>query len=288
MNRRSILARVCALAAVVWAPEFLQAQDAAEILRRSIEHDAANVQRLKDYTFVEQNEERTYDKADRLKSAESQTYEILILEGRPWGKLIERNGKPLGAGEARRVQLKLDREMEKRQHEDASAKARGDKEREDKDTIETRRFLREVPDAFILRIDGVEEIGGRPVWAISATPRPGYRPKLPHGDILAKVRGKIWIDQAEYQWVKVEAEAIAPLSFGLGLLRVEPGGSLRFEQTRVNDEVWLPSRASIRAEARVVYVKKLREEMDIAYRNYRKFQTDSRIIGTGAKGTEAK
>jgi hypothetical protein len=256
----------------------LRAQDAAEILRRSVEHDAVNWERLKDYTFVERNEERMYDRANRLKSDESQTYEILILAGRPWGKLIERNGKPLDAREARRVQEKLDREMVKRKREDAAAKAREDKER-----IETRRFLREVPDAYVLKIDGVEQIGGRPVWAISATPRPGYHPKLPHGDTLTKVRGKIWIDQAEYQWVKVEAEAIAPLSFGLGLLRVAPGGTLHFEQTRVNDEVWLPSHASIRADARVVYVRKLRAEMDITYRDYRKFQTDSRIVGEDGK-----
>jgi hypothetical protein len=249
------------------------AQDAAEILRRSIEHDAANIELLKNYTFVERNEERTYDGSGRLKSRESETYEILILEGRPWGKQIERNDKPLDAKDARREQEKLDRELAKRKRETDR-----DPDREDKDTIQSRRFLREVPQAFVLSIDGVEQIDGRPVWVISATPRAGYRPKLPHGDVLTKVRGKIWIDQAEYQWVKVDAEAIAPLSFGLGLLRLAPGGSLHFEQTRVNDEVWLPSKAEIRADARVAYVRKLRAEMDIQYRDYKKFQSDSRIL----------
>jgi hypothetical protein len=245
------------------------AQDAAEILRRSIEHDASNVERLKNYTFVERNEERMYDGAGRVKSSESQTYEILILAGRPWGRLIERNDKPLEPKDARREQEKLDRELARRKGGTAS---------EDKDRIESRRFLREVPQAFVLTIAGVEQIGGRPVWAISAMPRPGYRPKLPHGDVLTKVHGKIWIDQAEYQWVKVDAEAIAPLSFGLGLLRVAPGGTLHFEQTRVNDEVWLPSQAQIRADARVAYVHKLRAEMDIRYRDYKKFQSDSRVL----------
>jgi hypothetical protein len=266
---------VLLVAALVALAGAAGAQDAAEILRRSIEHDASNVERLKNYTFVERNEERMYDGAGRVKSTESQTYEILILAGRPWGRLIERNDKPLEAKEARREQEKLDRELAKRKSETDRERARGE---EDKDTIQSRRFLREVPQAFVLSIDGVEQIGGRPVWVISATPRAGYRPKLPHGDVLTKVRGKIWIDQAEYQWVKVDAEAIAPLSFGLGLLRVAPGGTLHFEQTRVNDEVWLPSHAEIHAEARVVYVRKLRAEMDIRYRDYRKFQSDSRVL----------
>jgi len=258
-----------------------RAQDAAEILRRSIEHDASNVERLKNYTFVERNEERTYDSSSRLKSKESETYEILILAGRPWGRLTERNDKPLDAKEARRVQKQFDQELEKRKRETAAGKAR-----ENKDTIESRRFLREVPQAFLLSIDGTEEIGGRPVWVISATPQTGYRPKIPHGDILTKVRGKIWIDQAEYQWVNVDAEVIAPLSFGLGLLRVAPGGTLHFEQTRVNDEVWLPSRAEVRASARVAYVRQLRGEFDITYRDYKKFQSDSRVLDSAPAATQ--
>lgn len=251
------------------------AQDAAEILRRSIEHDAANVERLKNYTFVEHNEERTYDRSDRLRSRESQTYEILILAGRPWGRLIERNGKPLNAKDGQREQEKLDAELAKRQRDVARDASR---EPKDRDTIESRRFLREVPQAFTLAMDGVENVAGRPAWVISATPRPGYRPTLPHGDVLTKVRGKIWIDQDEYQWIKVDAEVTAPLSFGLGLFRVAPGGSLHFEQTRVNDEIWLPSKAEIRADARVAYVRKLRAEMDIRYRDYKKFQSESRVL----------
>jgi len=251
------------------------AQDAVEILRRSIEHDAVNIERRKDYTFIERNEERTYDSSGRLRGVESETFEVMILAGRPWGRLIQKNDKPLDPKEARKVQENLDKELAKRKREREHNQTRGE---DDRDSIQSRRFLREVPAAFLLKVDGIEAIGGRPVWVVSAEPRPGYRPKTPRGDLLGKVRGRIWIDQAEYQWVRVDAEAIAPLSFGLGLLRLAPGGSLHFEQTRVNDEVWLPSLARFQADVRLAYVKKEHGELDISYRGYQKFQSESRLL----------
>jgi hypothetical protein len=46
----------------------------------------------------------------------------------------------------------------------------------------------------------------------------------------------------------------------------------------VNGEVWVPTRALIRADARLAYVKKVRAEIEITYRDYKKFQTDSRMV----------
>ena len=56
---------------------------------------------------------------------------------------------------------------------------------------------------------------------ISATPKPGAQPK--HGDAkpLLKVQAKVWIDKAEYQWVRLEAETTATISFGLFIARLE-------------------------------------------------------------------
>ena len=80
---------------------------------------------------------------------------------------------------------------------------------------------------------------------------------------------------------KAEGEAIDTLSFGFFLFRVAPGATVSFEQTSVNGEVWLPSRISVRAEARIAVLKKMHAEIDITYREYRKFQADSKIIADG-------
>jgi hypothetical protein len=251
----------------------VRAQDAADIIRRSLERDATNFERFKNYTFLERVEERRYGRSGNLSSKEIQTYEFMVLGGRPYGKLVERDDKALPAKEARKEQEKVDKESAKRQRESAS-----DKAKEEKDRAEERRYLHEVPEAFDLTLQGTEQIGGRPVWIIGAQPRRGYKPKLKRAELLTHLRGKIWVDQADYQWVKAEVTVIDPISFGLGLLRLAPGAVLNFEQVRVNDEVWLPSRVSIRADARVAYLRKLRGELDITYRDYHKFQADSRVV----------
>jgi len=249
------------------------AQDATDIIRRSVERDAYNFERFKNYTFLERVEERRYGRSGDLSSKEIQTYEFMVLGDRPYGKLVERDDKPLPAKEARREQEKLDKESAKRQREYAS-----DRAKQDRDRAEERRYLREVPEAFVLTLQGTEQIGGRPVWIIGAQPKPGYKPKLKRAEMLAHLRGRIWVDQADYQWVKAEVEVINPISFGLGLVRLAPGSILDFDQVRVNEEVWLPAHISVRADARLVYLRKLREELDVTYRDYKKFQADSRIV----------
>jgi hypothetical protein len=249
------------------------AQDVTDIIRRSVERDAYNFERFKNYTFLERVEERRYGRSGDLSSKEIQTYEFMVLGDRPYGKLVERDDKPLPAKEARREQEKLDKESAKRQRESAS-----DRAKQDRDRAEERRYLREVPEAFVLTLQGTEQIGGRPVWIIGAQPKPGYKPKLKRAEMLAHLRGRIWVDQADYQWVKAEVEVINPISFGLGLVRLAPGSILDFDQVRVNEEVWLPAHISVRADARLVYLRKLREELDVTYRDYKKFQADSRIV----------
>lgn len=262
-----------ALGAVCLFRPQVYAQDATEIIRQSVERDATNFERFKNYTFLERVEERRYGRNGKLSSREIQTYEFMVLGGRPYGKLVEREDKPLPANQARKETEKMDKESAKRQRESESDKAKADQDR-----AEERRYLHEVPEAFILTLQGTEEIGGRPVWIIAAEPKPGYKPKMKRAEILAHLRGKIWVDQADYQWVKAEVTVIDPISFGLGLVRLASGAVLNFDQVRVNDEVWLPAHITVRADARLVYLRKLREELDVTYRNYQKFQVDSKIV----------
>jgi len=262
-----------ALSAVfVFRPQ-VHAQDATDIIRQSVERDATNFERFKNYTFLERFEERRYGRSGNLSSKEIETYEFMVLGGRPYGKLVERDDKPLPAKEARKEEEKVDKESAKRQRESASDKAKAEKDR-----AEERRYLREVPEAFQLTVQGTEKIDGRPVWIIAAEPKPGYKPKIKRAEILTHLRGKIWVDQADYQWVKAEVEVIDPISFGLGLIRLAAGAILNFDQVRVNDEVWLPAHITVRADARLVYLRKLREELDVTYRDYQKFQVDSKIV----------
>lgn len=251
----------------------LRAQDPVEIIRRSVDRDFNSFERLRNYTYQQREENREIDPAGKVKKTAIETREILILGGRPYGRVIARDDKPLSEKDVRKEQEKMDRAQAERESESAADKAKREKAR-----AEGRKYLEELPDAYLFRLAGEETVSGKPAWVIEADPNPEFRPKDVRSRILTKVRGKVWIEKSEYQWVKAEAEVLDTLSFGMALLRLAPGGSLKFEQTRVNDEVWLPAHMTIRADARVAYVKKVRAEIEISYRDYKKFQAESRIV----------
>jgi hypothetical protein len=118
------------------------------------------------------------------------------------------------------------------------------------------------------------------MWMIDATPRAGYKPVNDRAKLLPKMRGRMWVDQADYQLARVEAETIDTLSFGLFFVRVGKGSRITLEQTRVNGEIWLPLNVQVKGDARLALLKTFRAQVDVAYRNYRKFQTESRIVST--------
>jgi hypothetical protein len=253
-------------------------QSAADIMKRSIDRDFDNFEQQKNYTYQEREQDRQFDAKGGVTKTETETSEILILGGRPYERVIAKNDKPLSEKDARKEQEKRDRELARRRNMTDAQKAKLEKER-----AEGRKFMRQLPEAFTFRLEGEESISGKPAWVIDADPKPGFKPASAPAKMLSKVRGKIWVDQSEYQWVKAEAEVLDTISVGLALFRLAPGGVIHFEQTRVNDEVWLPAHVLVRADARIAYVKKIRAEIEVDFRDYKKFQSDSKIVSVEEK-----
>ena len=250
--------------------------DPVAIVTRSVELDRLNTMRARDYTFIQKIEHKEFE-AGKVKKLESDTYDVVILGNRPYRKKIARNDKPLSADEAAKVQSEFDKEIRKRQSE-------GEEERkkalaqEQKREHDSREFLAEIPRAFDFRIVGEELVDNCKTWVIDATPKPGYRGRVKHWELLTKFQGRFWIDQSEYQWVRVQAVTIAPVSFGWFLARLEPGAKLNFLQSRVNSEVWLPARATTRLNARIALFRRLDGEIEVTWKDYKKFQADSHIV----------
>jgi hypothetical protein len=272
--------RVLALALIVTAPVLVAEEPPVDqIIRRSLELDSRNYQLSKDYTYEFKETVTEVDRSGKPGKTRIRLYDVLILYGHPYSRLIGKEGAPLSESERRKEEDRLRKEMEKRRRaaEDPVSKER---EEFEKRRARQRQFLNEIPSAFDFRLLGEENVGGHPAWLLQAEPRPGFQPKDSRAKMFSKLHGRIWIDKNEYQWVKVEAETTGTISFGLFLARLSPSSTLSFEQTRVNDEVWLPSHAGVAIEGRLALVKKLRLGVDVSYSNYRKFQTDSKVIST--------
>ena len=249
-------------------------------MRKSVELDQANWLRMKDYTWVARETERHLDSSGQVKSEESRAWETIILYGEPHRRTLERDGQSLSAAEQQKQRAKLDQALAKLQRETPAQRQRRldefAKQRE-----KDREFLREIPDLYDFHLDGEETVDGHDAWVISAVPRLDYRPKHSDAKALLKIRGKLWVDKTEYQWVRLQAETTGVISYGLFLARLNTGAKLFFEQTRVNNEVWLPKREVMSGSGRLGLLKKVALEQELTWNNYRKFQAESKIVSAG-------
>jgi hypothetical protein len=258
----------------------IAAEDAREIVRKSVELDQANWQRMKDYTWVGRSTERHFDAAGKVRSTERSAWETVMLDGEPYRRMLERDGQPLPPDEQKKQQEKLDKSVAKLAHETPEEKQRRLADYETRRRKE-REFLRLVPDAFDFRIEGEAQVDGHDAWVIAGTPNAAFRARDRDAKALLKIQGKLWVDKSTYQWVRLEAETTETIAFGLFLARLNPGATLVFEQIHVNDDLWLPKRIYTKGAGKIGLIKRIAMEQEVTWSNYRRFQVDSKVIPIG-------
>jgi hypothetical protein len=239
-----------------------------------------NDKRQRDYTFIQREEQHKLDGKGQVKSTETKTSEIMELYGEPVERLVAKDDKPLSDKDAKKEEDKIQKVIEKRKNESEEDRKKREA-KEEKEREENRQFVREVADAYNFRMAGIESLAGRDTYVIDGEPKPGYQAHLKEAKILPKFRFRAWIDKDESQWKKLDIQCIDTVSFGLFLARIHKGSRIILEQTRINDEVWLPQHINVKVDARLALLKDFNLEDDITYRDYKKFRTDTKIVPIG-------
>lgn len=280
---RRALQGVCLAGCLALALHVDGADDnAREIVRRAVARSERNSQAPLNYTYLQRDEMRELDSAGRVKKRTIETWDVTPLEGSPYRRLVARDDRPLSPEEQKTEDEKLRASNEQRRKETPQQRARrlADWQRR---RDRQRQPVKELPDAFNFTLLGEEQIDGRPVYRIDALPKPGYKPKSQLANFFPKVRLRLWIDATDYEGAKVEMETLGPISFGGFLLRLSKGTRLTIEQTRVNDEVWLPKHVSLIAQARILLLKGFNRDLDFTFSGYKKFEVDSHVVAVTAK-----
>jgi hypothetical protein len=261
----------CAAAAGLLAAA-LHAQDAADIIRRSIATEDRTIELSRSYAYQQRQEIRENDSSGKLRKTGSETYDILILDGSPYRRHVAHDDTPLPSGEQAKEEEKFRRASEDRRKETAEQRqqrlADWDRRRR-----RQREPYRQVPDAFNLKVAAEETVAGIPAWVIEATPKPGYKPVSNATRIFPKVKGRIWIAKTDYEILKLDIESLDTISFAGFLVRMSKGSHIVIDAERLNNEVWLPTRAVLRGSVRIALIKVIRGEVIFTFTNYKKVQT---------------
>jgi hypothetical protein len=260
-------------------PQLSQDQIRA-LIRQVADKDIENDKKQNDYTYIQREEEHKLDGKGEVKSSESKTREVMVLYGEQIQRLVAKDDKPLSEKDTAREEERIRKLTDKRKNETEEQRKKRT-ETEEKDREDARKFVGEIADAYNFRLMDVENLDGRETYVIDAEPRPDFQPQFKEAKVLPRFRFRAWIDQAESQWVKLDAECIDTVSVGWFLARIHKGSRLLIDQTRVNDEVWLPRHVAIKVDVRVALLKNFNLEADVTYRDYKKFRTDTKIVPVG-------
>ncbi|MFZ0817927.1 MAG: hypothetical protein WAM78_20550, partial [Candidatus Sulfotelmatobacter sp.] len=210
----------------------LSQEQMQRLLRVVAEKDMENDKRLRDYTYIERDEEHRLDGKGQVKSTDAKTYEVMELYGEQVQRLIEKDDKPLEAKDAGKEEEKIQKIVDKRKNESEDDRKKR-QEKEEKDREEDRKFVREIADAYNFKLVGTELVGGREAWVIDGEPRPGFVPQMKESKFLPKFHGRVWIDKSDLQLSKLDVECLDTISLGLFLARFHKGSHFMLEQIRV-------------------------------------------------------
>jgi hypothetical protein len=239
--------RITGILFVFFYAAFAHAQDVNEIVARSLKNSQADWNAAPQYSFTETDTTGNGD------ARAEKTLKVTMIEGSPYNELVRINGKDLNSQQKAREQKKLDRETARRKNESTSSRqhriARYQAERRQDQAL-----MREMIAGFTFKLAGTETADGRECYRVEASPKPGYVPKSRETKVLQGMRGTLWIDVKEYQWVRVEASVFRPVAFGLFIAHVQPGTAFVLDQKPVEGNVWMPSYFEMRVNAKIAFL----------------------------------
>lgn len=238
-------------------------QDAASIIQRSVEANARDWKAAPEYDCFER---------DQQPGGGTRTYEDLMIAGSPYQRLVTVNGKPLTQALQAEEHEKLETAVRQRSSESESDRAERIAKYE-KDRKRDQLLMDQLTRAMDFTLVGEQRLYGYDVYVLKATPRAGYQPPNMESEVLTGMQGKLWIDKGTFQWVKVQAQVIHPVSIEGFLAQVEPGTRFELEKSPVEAGIWLPSHFAMKAQARIFFLFSHRSQDDETYFGYRKAST---------------
>ena len=201
----------------------------------------------------------------------SKTYEVTTIDGSPYRRLIAVNGKPLSKDGQRGEQQKLEQAAARRR-----AQSPGERQKRiasyKKNRQRDHAMMQQLTKAFTFTLIGEEKLGAFDVYHLRADPKSGYQPPSMETEVLTGMKGQLWIDKASYQWVKVMAEVVHPVSIAGFLARVEPGTQFELEKMPVENGIWLPKHFAMKAHAKVLMVVNRSSHEDNTFSDYQRVQ----------------
>jgi hypothetical protein len=186
----------------------------------------------------------------RLGTGGTMVYEFRPIHPGPGytRRLLERDGQPVTDGEVERFE-----------------------QRRRRDRAQSSSAIEDTAAALDFAIDRRVVVDGRPTILVTFAPKRDAKPQTREGRLARSFNGKVWVDEAEQEVIRVEATAIDSITYGYGLIaRLNEGTVVTLLREHVGDDVWLPTSIRFQGEGRALLLRKLNVDFRIEWFDYRR------------------
>lgn len=267
-------------------PREIEDFDVAAFMKELRQNQAEIDRKVSEYTYRETRTEREFDDKGAIKKENVLVYEVFPIAGQRVYKLISENGAPLLPERAEKEAKRASEEIQdiERDREKAVSRKKNDAEDEDEKAAQSgiSSFLRASETVAPRR----EEFRGREVIVLDFRPRAGYKPQNRSESVFSKLVGTAWIDPQEKKIIRMEMRFPDGFKAFGGLAKLKSGSAFVFEQTRIEDGVWLPRFSQINASVKAFFVAGFNLNRTSEFSDYRRAMSEVKKYEIEAPKTE--
>lgn len=249
--------------------------DIRELMHEVQEHQKALDHIRENYTYTSYQVVQDVDANGQVKKTETSEYNDFFVNGHVIERKVKQNDKPLDAHDQQKETDRVTKLVEKAQKTPRDKPLEGP-------TISVSRLL----DIMDVRNERRELYRGDPTIVFDFIGRKDVKTHGMAEDASKKLKGTIWINEADRQVAHLEVSFMDNFRLVGGILAtVQKGSTFRFDQAKVNGEIWLPTGAEGSVQARLLLLKNLRQhfrERDYDYQRFKvetQQQKDAKVAG---------
>src|ERR1700679_1557525 len=239
--------------------------DVHQLMREVAEHQKQLDKVRENYTYTSLQTTQDLDANGKVTKTESTENEDFFVNGHAIERAVKKDGQALSANEEKKETERITRLVEKAQKTPPDQPLEGQ-------TVSISHML-EIMDVSAPRR---EMYRGRPAIVFDFV---GRKDAKTHGmveDASKKLKGTIWIDEADRQVAHLEVLFADNFHVAGGLLaNIQKGTTFHFDQAPVEDGLWLPTGGEAMVQARVLLLKNMRQHFTEKVYGYQRFKVET-------------
>jgi hypothetical protein len=239
--------------------------DVRQLMREVLDHQKQLEKVRETYTYNSTQTVQDVDASGKVTKTETSENEDFFVNGHVIERTVKKNGKPLNDHDQQKETERVTKLVEKAQKTPSDQPLEGPSV-----------SISHVLDLMDVSNPRRETYRGRPTLVFDFIGRKNAKTHGLAEDASKKLKGTIWIDEADREVAHLEVSFVDNFHVGGGLVaNIQKGSSFHFDQAPVDAGLWLPTGGEGNVQARILVFKNMRQHFFERDYDYKRFRVDT-------------